>query len=254
MNDLELQQALRALGARLDSESRPDLAPGVLARLPELRVRSPRRWRRSAAIACALLLIGAATAVAASDAVRDWLLDRGVDAKPVATLPTTSSIDSPDDLGAGRPVSVSAVASALGRPIPASPQLGPPASVRLRASTNGPAVTIVWASRPGLPAGPGVREVGAILTVVRRSSDNMPQLFGKLLGGQTTVEFTRLADVGDAVWIAGAPHAVRMFDGEDVRFRLAANVLVWSDATHVFRFETALDRVRAKQIATTLVG
>lgn len=257
MTDRELQVALRALGRRLEGdEQRTDLAARVVERLPTAAPaagRSPVRWMRPTLIAAALLLLGVATAVAASDTVRSWLHARGIDAKPVVTLPATAEIRTIADLEAGSPVTEAAAASALGRSLPRSATLGPPAAILL-SKTRGPAVTLVWEPGPGLPAGPAAPGIGALLTIVPSREATAPPLFAKALGAQTLVEFVTVRNSGDAVWISGAPHAVTMFNRDVIHFRLAANVLVWSEGENVLRLETALDRDDALAAAESFAG
>lgn len=257
MTDHELQFALRALGRRLEGDERPgDLAARVLERLPTTAPaarRSPSQWWRPALIAAVLLLIGAATAVAASDSVRSWLHFRGIDATPVETLPATVSVEAIADLGAGSPVDAATARSVLGHRAPRSPILGTPAAI-LATTTGEPSVTLAWRSGADLPSGATAPTIGALLTIVPRGDPNAGGFLAKALGGKTHVEFVDIPGFGPAVWIAGAPHAVTLFDGTATTFRLASNVLVWSAGGDVMRFESALDRADAVAVAGSFAG
>ena len=92
-----------------------------------------------------------------------------------------------------------------------------------------------------------------LLTVVPAHDENDPFLIGKELTQQTTAEFVQLPGGGEGVFISGAPHAVTLFDGRQVRFRLAEDVLLWrpSGTDRVYRLEGRFDQ-RAVQLATSL--
>ena len=151
MTELELQQALRALGSRLDAEATVDVTSLVVAQLPAARARTPRRWARPVAVVLVILLLGAATAVAASDTVRSWLGVRGIDASTVATLPETVEVDNLGDLGAGTPVDAQSAEAVLGHQLPASDALGGPAAILASSEPAEPTVTLVWSPTPEPP-------------------------------------------------------------------------------------------------------
>jgi hypothetical protein len=257
MTEHDLQAALLALGRRLDiAEVDAGLVTRVLERLPTAAppTVSPRgRWVRPALISAVMLLLGAATAVAASDTVRSWLHASGIDAKPVATLPATVSTTAITDLGAGSPVGAASAGSVLSHPIPRSATLGRPAAI-LATTTGERLVTLVWKPAAGLPAGTTAPAIGALLTIAPRPDPDAGVFLGKALGGKTHVEFVAVPGFGEAVWIAGAPHAVTLLDGKTTIFRLAANVLVWSHGNDVLRFESALDREEAIAVAASFAG
>lgn len=248
MSELELTTALRALGSRL--EETPDLVVAVVARLETEPVEARRPWRRTrrvAIVAIALLLLVAATAFASSRSLRDWLLDRGVDARPVTALPETVQ-GSLAELGAV--VDAGSVAEVFGKPVPTSSLLGPPNEVR--ADRPAREVTLVWAETPALPASPSLPGVGALLTVWPAELDQEPFIVAKALAADTRVRFVSLPDGTAAVWIAGAPHAVTVFDRGTLRFRLAANVLIWNTADGLnHRLETTVPLARALAIAAS---
>jgi hypothetical protein len=197
-----------------------------------------------------VLLLAAAVAVAASDRVRDFLFGAGVRVERVATLPVTTTAPPPPSgptpfaaLGLGRPVTAAAAARALGRSVPATGLLGPPDAIFRAETADGPAVTLAWQ-----PADP------VLLTVVPAHDENDPFLIGKELTQQTTAEFVNLPGGGEGVFLSGAPHAVTLFDGRQVRFRLAEDVLLWRPpgTDRVYRLEGRFDRARAIQLAGSL--
>jgi len=250
MSDIE--RALRALGARLDDEPSRDLVPAVSARLDVPRRRRVSH-RRALAIALAALLLAAATALAASPALRhqarSWLRSVGI-STAVSDRASTAPIVGLDRAGLGEPIGASQAAARLG--LQALPQpFGRPA----RVFATGRTVTIIWAPGADRPRS-AVRGVGALLTIARTGDSADPQLLAKVLSSTTTVEFVPLAnaDAGNALWIAGAPHAVSVFDGPTLRFRLAANVLVWRIGALVYRLEGSFPRDAALAAARRAVG
>ncbi len=89
-----------------------------------------------------------------------------------------------------------------------------------------------------------------LLTIVPAHDENDPFLIGKELTQETTAEFVDLpGGAGSGVFVSGAPHAVTLFDGRVVRFRLAEDVLLWrSPDDRVYRLEGRFDRSRALQL------
>jgi hypothetical protein len=248
MSEQELTLALRALGRRLEAEPVADVAPVVLARLAE-PVPSRRRVR-PLVLAFVVLLAIAATAVAASDDLRRWLRGSGVDIQRVETLPATvppPATTAPGAavpfaaLGLGERVDPATATAALGRPLPASALLGPPAAIYRAATAEGDAITLAWS-----PADP------VLLTVVPAHDENDPLLIGKSLTAATSVDFVTLSGGGEGLYISGAPHAVTLFDGREVRFRLAEDVLLWRpDGDRVYRLEGSFSRDRALELAAS---
>jgi hypothetical protein len=146
-------------------------------------------------------------------------------------------------LGLGTPVDAAAAETALGAPLPASAELGPPAAIYRAATPDGDAITLAWQ-----PADP------VLLTVVPAHDENDPFLIGKSLTSGTTVEYVSLPGVGEGVYLSGAPHAVTLFDGREVQFRLAQDVLLWRpESDHVYRLEGSFDAARARTLAGSFV-
>ncbi len=252
-----LEQALRALGMRLEDEPTPDLAAAIADRLataPQPRTqRRSRARRRALALSLVALLAAAATALGSSSAVRHqarvWLRAVGIGtslSKRAGEAPVVSLVSA----GLGAPISTTDAARRLRlRTLPHP--FGRPVAV----FATGQAVTLTWPPRNGLPPS-AVRGVGALLTIENRAAAADPFLLGKVLSSANTVEFERLpgADDGQAVWIAGAPHTVRTFDGRRVRFRLAANALLWRTGPRVYRLEGAFSRTAALAAARRTIN
>jgi hypothetical protein len=255
MSEQELTLALRALGRRLDAEPVADVAPVVLARIAE---EAPRRRRlRPVVLAFVALLLIAATAVAASDDLRRWLRGSGVDIQRVETLPpvvtappattaatTGGTSTAPTSFavpGLGKQIDAAAAEKALDIPLPVSSELGPPAAIFRADTADGPAITLAWT-----PADP------VLLTVVPAHDENDPFLIAKAVISTSTVDVVTLGDGRQAIYISGAPHAVTMFDGRKVQFRLAQDVLLWRPAgPRIFRLEGKFDRARALALAAS---
>jgi hypothetical protein len=247
VSEQELTLALRALGRRLEAEPVPDVAPLVLARIAATP--PPRRRVRPLVLALAALLLIAATAVAASDDLRRWLRGSGVDIQRVETLPptvpppATTAAGTPGfaGLGLGTRVDEATAVAALGRPLPVSAELGAPVAIYRAATPDGDAITLAWQ-----PADP------VLLTVVPAHDDNDPFLIGKSLTSATRVDYVSLPRGGEGLFISGAPHAVTLFDGREVQFRLAEDVLLWrGEGNRVFRLEGSFDRARAVALETS---
>jgi len=248
----DIERALRALGARLDDEPARDLVPAVSARLDRPRRRRVPH-RRALAIALAALLLAAATALAASPALRhqarSWLRSVGISTS-VSDRASTAPIVGLDRAGLGAPIAPSRAAARLGlRALPRP--FGRPARVFAARRI----ITMFWPPGADRPAS-AVRGVGALLTIARSADSADPQLLAKVLSSTTTVEFVPLAnaDGGNALWIAGVPHAVSAFDGPTLRFRLAAKVLVWRIGALVYRLEGSFPRDAAVAAARRAIG
>jgi hypothetical protein len=254
MTDLDLQQALRALGARLEAEPGIDFSSAVLARIGSTAPHAarPRRPLRMVLVGVAVALLAAAVAVAASQTVRGWLRDHGVDVSSGERLaPSTTATDLPG-LGFGTPVTAAEAERVLGRPLPISDRLGAPAALLLERAAGGEVVTLVWRPAPRLPASPVLPAVGALLTVGPPGTGNDAIIIAKSLTPTSAAQFAEITQLGPAVWIAGTPHAVRLFDGRSIGFRLAANALLWDRDSRLVRFESALSRDDAIAVAESV--
>jgi hypothetical protein len=254
MTDLDLQWALRALGVRLEAEPQVDLAAAVLARIgvAESRPARSRRSLRTVLVAMAIALLAAVAALGASQSVRDWLGDHGAvlgrSERPVPSI-TARSLSS---LGLGTRVSPEEAERALGRTLPAGARLGTPAAVLLDRTPGGAVVTLVWRPSPGLPAAAVLPSVGALLTIGPPGTGDDAIILAKSLTPSSRAQFVEVPRLGPAVWIAGAPHAVRLVEGRSIGFRLAANALLWSIDARLVRLEGALSRDAAIAVAASV--
>jgi hypothetical protein len=131
--------------------------------------------------------------------------------------------------------------------LPTDPALGPPETAYID-HTKGGQVTLLWPTRPDLPA-TLQPEVGLLISqfegIVGR------EFFTKATSSDTIIE---PVEVGghDGYWLTGDPH-IFFWDGrggfvDDAR-RWVGDVLLWSDGTVTYRLETSLGRDEAIAIA-----
>jgi hypothetical protein len=289
VSDDELERRLADLGPRIDWPATPDLAAAVAARLaaagPDAEPADPvdlagrvrarieagrpgrRPWlaqgsRRLVALAAAAVLLAAAVVVALPGpraAVADLLGIGGVritQGGGTATVPPTSVPVPPglgEQLNLGRRTSLAEAAGLAGRPVALPARLGRPDAVWIDDRYTGPAVSLVYRPRPGLPAS-GATGVGLLLTEFRADLPN-GELLKKLVltGGRV-----REVKVGQArgLWIEGPPHEVYLVapDGSPLEAsgRLAGDTLLWQRGKVTMRLEAQVDQATAVAIATTV--
>jgi hypothetical protein len=133
---------------------------------------------------------------------------------------------------------------------PTDPLAGPPDAVYIDETKRGQ-VSLVWASRPDIPATlePGV---GLLMTEFLGSVDS--GFFGKVVGSGTTVDAV-LVDGQRGYWLSGAPHFF-FYESpggivQDDR-RWIGDALLWSDGPVTYRLESALGRDATIRIAESL--
>jgi len=209
-----------------------------------------RRPLRVAVIAAVVVLLLAATAVAASRAVREFLGLQGATVERVpGELPTRPPAREPD-LGVRVPLATAERAAGFGVLVPG--RVGAPDDVRLRRQTPGAEVALLYEPRRGLPRS---ERTGLGLLVTEFRGDMNPQYLRKIAGQATVVE--RLTVGGQrAIWIEGAPHLF-FYSGPDGRFvvrplRLAANVLLIERGDLLVRLEGEFGRDAAVRLGESL--
>jgi hypothetical protein len=233
----ELEERLQALGAALELPAPPDLAAGVVARLPDRRRQRHTMWSVLAvALAVAVLFGSAAMAVPGTrDAILRVLGLRGVQIEFVVNLP---------------PLGSAAVARlALGERIPL---------VRARRAAS---FTALLPSRGAdsafvgrdVPGGRVSVLVGRVLIIEFRGA-SIPFVM-KFVRPGTTVRLVRVRG-GPGVYLAGALHEVSFEPRPGVidsdRVRLAGNVLVWQQGQVTVRIEGVHSLGQALAIAHSL--
>jgi hypothetical protein len=287
--DPELEAALRGLGDAIawptaaPADGRADIAAIVGARLaaapadvapptsrrtpaaepaePAERGRALPRWTwRPARLAVVIAIIALLAAVALAGAAVLGLPGLRLIQGPVTVSPPPSLEPSRSPtpgapgstLGLGQPIALADLDARAGFHVtlPADPAIGAPDAAYIDASKGGQ-VTLVWASRAGLPdtLEPGV---GLLVTTFRGSLDS--GFISKALGSGTTAKLT-LVDGARAYWLTGDPHFF-FYQGpdgfvEDPR-RWVGDVLLWSNGPITHRLETSFGEQAAIRIAESM--
>jgi hypothetical protein len=278
--DLELEHALRALGAELVYPA-ADIAAGIRTRLetappPRGGVAWPwtaaagRRLRWSLVLAVAALLVVVAVVAAGLLGVPGIRLVFGPAAGPGAPGPASASPASPASpvspaasasvpssgapgahLGLGREVALGDLPAEAGFTprLPNDPAVpGPPGAVFVLDRR----VSLVWAPGTSLPATIDP-EVGMVLMEFLGKVDD--GYLEKLIDTGTRVETVTVAG-SPGYWISEAPHWLFYVDDrgvfrQDLR-RIVGDVLIWSEGPLTYRLETSLGRDAALRIAESI--
>jgi hypothetical protein len=184
----------------------------------------------------------------------------GISASPpssVSTSPSPSVSPSPSipgppgsnfDLGLITTPSEAPTLTGFALQLPTDPVVGPPDTVWYDQGR----LTIVWASRPGLPDAQATG-VGLLLTEFRGSLDR--EFFGKMIGPGTTVTPVAIGGV-TGYWISGAMHDL-VYIGvngqiENDSRRVVGDTLIWTRGNLTFRLETTLGQDSAIRIAESI--
>lgn len=249
LSDAELEAALRDLGAHMRTPELPYLAQRVRARIAEPERRRARRpWILSLAPAVLTLAV-----IGAGAAATELVRVRGVD---VFRVPAVTAVPMrPLDLG--ERTSLEEARARVPLLTSSDPIFARPDEVYIRGVGVPPATglslvkaSLVYAPRPGLPAGPTGH--GALVTQFRGELD--PGLIGKGLGPASRSE---RVSVGGApgIWIEGEAHFFYFRDvsGQirEETLRLAGNTLLWERNGALMRLEAQVSRERAIEIAAS---
>jgi hypothetical protein len=278
--ELELEAALRDLGAHLDLPATPDLAAAVATRLRE----APRReapaapapqprprgwlerlprlpaWQRLAAAGLAVVLLAAAVLVVSPgtrEAVARRLGLRGVDIRLGGEPPAPTVTTRPGqrlELGLGEQVTL---AEARRRAsftvlVPAADGFQQPDAVYVNPDQPlGGRVDFVFRARPGLPASP---YTDAGLLVTQFQGTLTADFVKKVVAGGLVEEVQVAGQPG--FWFSGEPHFYTYRDraGEitDESTRLAGNTLVWQAGALTLRLEGQVSRQEALRVAESM--
>ncbi|HKG57310.1 MAG TPA: hypothetical protein VKA85_08680 [Candidatus Limnocylindrales bacterium] len=256
-----LETALAELGPSVDyPRPRAGFAAAVTAGIATPRRRRAgwpaRPVRRAVLVAVALALLVAAVAGAIGlglPGLRILLASPPPSVAPTP-LPSVSAGTPPGaTLGLGEEVPVDVVASraAFAVKLPTDSAVGPPETAWLDAAKAGQ-VTLVWPTRPGLPAtaSPGV---GLLLAEFDGRLDT--GFFTKVAGSGTRVEHATVGG-SEAYWVTGAQHFFFYTrpNGEFVEDgrRWVGDALLWSKDGITYRLETSLGREAAIRIAESV--
>jgi hypothetical protein len=256
----ELERQLRQLGTEVEYPPTPQLARTATQRLADESLKRRRqrpRWRplsaRAALLTVALVLLLAGSVVAAVPAARNALLDlvglRGATVERVPTLP--DDVEAQLGIGLGRPSTLESAQGSLAFQPLLPTDLGEPNGVFLNQDPPGGELSLVYATRPGLPRS---RYTGVGLLINEINGNFAPGFFGKLTPRGVRIEWLRV-DGDLAIWVAGlhqffykdATHTFRIG-----RTRLAGNTLLVQRSPVLVRIEGDFGRDRAIAIARSL--
>lgn len=257
MNGSQLERELRALSEGLEIPETPDIASSVAARIEERRLHP--QWIRPAFVVVAtlavLILLASAVLIFSPDArsaVANLLGVRGVGVQLRDPEVSPSPNQGIEDLGLGDSSSLEEVRQEAGFNVALPDTLGSPTAVLFRESPPGGMVTMVYATRPGLPE-TNVRGVG--LLMIQFKGDFQSPVFRKSAGSGTQITEV-LIDQRPGLWIEGVPHLLTFHDrdGDPVeeRPRLAGNVLLWERSGVTFRIEAEISLEEAIRIAESV--
>jgi hypothetical protein len=286
----DIEQTLIQIGRELDWPETPDLASSVMARLEatspgdaeraapgtERRLRRPepdkldgrpprkgrlglrallppRGLRRALVLALVSLLVLSGAVFAAVPSVRDAVLEfiglQGATIERREDLPPAPPIE-PLELGTRTTLEAAGERLAFEPLVPSDP--GDPDGVYVSDRAPGGEVSLTYRPREDLPR---ARTTGLGLLVTEIRGDLTPELFGKLVGPNASLEELTVGREPGA-WIEGAEHFFfyRRPDGSIVEgeLRLAQNVLLMQHGRILIRLEGAFDRDRALEIAASL--
>ena len=284
LSDMELGATLRGLAPAIawpmgGGAGGPDLATVVRGRVESMPVPGRDRWpwlrstrwsrpigrpaRRALVLALVALLAVAAIAGAVGLGLPGLrlILGEAPPTPPPILSPATEAPGSPGPGPLGRGLQLGETLDPNdperldGRAgfhvsLPDDPDLGPPVAAWID-DLKGGQVTLLWATRDGLPA-TSERDVGLLLGQFRGTMDS--GFFNKLISGETVVEPVRVTG-NQGYWLSGDPH-VFFWEGpdgfvDDPR-RSVGDVLLWSDGSITYRLETSLGRGEAIRIAESM--
>jgi hypothetical protein len=269
--ELDLELALRDLGAHLEFPATPDLAAAVATRLREAPAaaaprargplaRLPRRpaWRRLALAGLAAVLLAAAVLVVSPgtrEAVARRLGLRGVEVRlggqPPPTVTTRPGARL--ELGLGERVTLGQARRRVAFPVqvPTAAGFRRPDAVYLNTQPEGGRVDLVYRARPGLPPSP-YTDVGLLITQFQGTIT--PDFIKKVVGAGMVEEVEVAGHPG--YWFSGEPHFFTYKDrrGEvaDEQTRLAGNTLIWQAGPQTLRLEGQLSQREALRIAASM--
>jgi len=234
----DLERALEALGADVDFPPTPDLAAGVLSRLPvQLRRRTGRRWWWAAAAAIVLLVLVALPGPRA--AIADLLGIGAVRVTIVDAVPPSATVRPPT----GVEVTIDEAQAETDFDV-LEPET-PPDAVFLDDAVPGGMVTLAYEADGG----------GAALFITQLTATTDEAILGKSVGPGTSLVVVDVAGT-PGFWIEGEPHVVLLIDrGGEIRedaARLAGNTLIVVRDNVTIRIEGAVSREDAVEIATSL--
>lgn len=255
----DLETRLLALGRELDFPATPDFVQAVRARSSTDRARSrPRPWRIALAAAAAIAVtVGALVAIPSTrDAIAGFFHLKGLVIQRVQTNPTPTPSRGKSSIGErldlGEQVTLDHAQASLPYPIIIPQALGTPDLVYLLAPPSTEAVALVYLPRPTLRE---AAQTGVGALVIEFRGQVQPDLFGKMLGPDATLENVTVNNQ-PGYWIGGAPHGFFFIDPQGATredtFRLAGNTLIWDQGGLTIRIESGLGKAEVVQLAASM--
>ncbi len=250
----DLERRLSRLAGDLTWPATPDLRAQV-----RRAVLTPRPWFNSrwalAAVAVVTIVALLAAYAPARTAIADWV-NLHLRINRTNTLPTPSA-HTPGPLGQylglGSQTTLLGAQQGVKWTVLVPSTLGEPDAVYLQ--TNGPSggeVSLVYASRPGIPVS---GNTGVSVLVTEAQGRVNEQYFGKMLGSGTTIEDVSVGG-HRGWWISGTPHDFFFIDSngniQSDALRLAGNTLVIDMNGTLVRIEGDMTKDQALAIAASL--
>jgi hypothetical protein len=226
---IDVERALRQLGAELELPPVPDVAARLV--LPPRRARPS--WRRPLVVAFAALALAVAVALAVPPARSALLRVLGLKGATITLAEREPRFDTQTSRRLGVEASLAEAREAVPFRL-----LVPPADVEVLVDRPTRSVTFAWEGRR------------LLLTEFRGSTTPFIE---KIVGPSGRAEFLEV-DGGPAYWVEGAHQVVfRVPDGRILESRSAGNVLLWERGEVTLRLEGARTRAEAVAIAGTLL-
>lgn len=262
-----LEDALRAIGHRVEYPPVPDLWPAIehqlqvepLADRPRLRPRE-LSWPAFSrvmvtAVLIVLVMVGALVLIPGlRQAVAERFGLTGVTLQFWEEAPNVPVSPVGGALGLGQPVSLAEAVDAADFPLqaPSSLELGSPMEILVTYGQSNRMVSLVYPASDRLPAS-RYSGVGALLTQFRGTTERGLIDKGMLVDSAVT---TTTVNGELAFWIDGAAHYFMYIDPagdvQAVDYRLAGKVLLWEADGITYRLESELTREAALAIAESL--
>jgi hypothetical protein len=230
----DLERRLAELATAIEVPPAPDPA-AVLSRLPERRRRPARPTRRVAALAAAVALLAAGTALAVPSSRTTILRAFGLEGVRIEQTPTQEPIppSTAAKLGLGARIPLARVRRAAGF-----------------TALETPRANAAYLAHD-LPDGRITLVAGRALIFEFRGT--VGPLLLKLIGPQTQHRLVRV-NGGPGVYLSGAPHELLFLtaNGAFRTVRIAGDVLVWQQGPRTLRIEGLHTLPQALALARTL--
>jgi hypothetical protein len=243
----DLDRDLYALGEWIEWPPTPRFAAARAGHVAPLRL---NRWFLAAAAVVLAAVLVLVASPPARETVAGWLGLRGVVIQKTEHPPTPSPLPPGplgQRLGLGDRVALADAESRGGFKVVLPAGMGQPDEVYYDPGHR--MVSLVYASRPGLPA---ADETGVSLLVSEFPGQLVQDSFGKILGAGETLDEVDLGS-GTAYYIGGG-HVFYFFNGpgRTDESRLAANTLIWQRDDVLIRMEGRFTKDQAAGIARSL--